>query len=154
MQEKSYQPFEVDQHITAMSRYYAGRIGSKFFMALRDDKKILGIKCPKCGRVYWPPRQTCGPCFYNMSEADMLELGPGGVVVSFTKVEYDEPVIPRKAPFIYALIRLDGADTAMAHFIEIKEGVTMGIGLNVEAVFAEERKGNILDISHFRPVAG
>jgi uncharacterized OB-fold protein len=152
MATQVFWPFEVDQHITAQSRYYAGGIGSAFFVALRDGKKILGTRCSKCGRVYAPPRQTCGPCFFNMSEADMVEIGPEGTVETFTVVNYDEPVMPRKAPFIYAVIRLDGADTGLAHIIDEADPASVTIGMRVKPVFEENRKGNILDIRHFRPV--
>ncbi|RPI97169.1 MAG: Zn-ribbon domain-containing OB-fold protein, partial [Spirochaetales bacterium] len=145
MNENVNRPFEVDQHITAMSRYYAGRIGSRFYIELRDRQKIMGIKCPKCGRVYAPPRQMCGPCFYPMNEGDMVEIGPMGTVVSYTRVEYDSAVMPRKYPSIYTLIQLDGADTALPHFLECG-AETVEPGMRVEPVFAEERKGNILDI--------
>ena len=149
--EKAYWPFEVDQHIRAQSRYYAGKIGSKFYVALRDSGKILAVKCPRCGKVYMPPRQTCGPCFYNMSEDDMVEVGPGGVVETYAVVNYDEPFMPRRAPFVYAVIRLRGADTGLVHFIDEAGPGGIEIGMEVEAVFAPERKGTILDISHFRP---
>jgi uncharacterized OB-fold protein len=151
-EEREYGPFEVDQHITAHSKYYAGRIGSLFYAALRDDKKILGITCRKCNRVYWPPRQTCGPCFYNMAESDMMEIGPQGILEAFTLVTYSEPVHPRRAPFIYGIIRLDGADTGMAHFVDEVDFERLEIGMRMQPVFEEERKGTILDIRHFKPV--
>jgi len=53
-EEKEYGPFEVDQHITAHSRYYAGKIGSLFYTTLRDHKKFLGIKCETCDKIFWP----------------------------------------------------------------------------------------------------
>lgn len=144
--------FEVDQHITANSKYYAGKVGSPFYIALRDRKKISGIKCTKCNKVYFPPRSTCGVCFSALTENDMLEIGPAGKVETYTRVTYSEPVHPRKAPFIYAVIKLDGADTGMAHFLDEVKYEDIRIGMKVEPVFAEERKGNILDIKYFKPV--
>jgi len=45
----------------------------------------------------------------------------------------------------------DGADTGLAHLVaEYREG-ELRSGLRVEAVFREERKGDILDICYFRP---
>ena len=34
-------------------RYSVGRWGSKFLAELRDHKKLLGVRCPKCQKVYW-----------------------------------------------------------------------------------------------------
>jgi uncharacterized OB-fold protein len=151
-EEKEYGPFEVDQHITAHSRYYAGKIGSLFYTTLRDQKKFLGIRCETCNKVFWPPRGTCGRCFSQLSEADMVEIGPNGILETFTRVTYHEPVHPRKAPFIYGIIKLDGADTGMAHFIDEVAFEQLETGMRLQPVFEEERKANILDIKHFRPL--
>lgn len=150
-EDKEYGVFEVDQHIVAHGRYYAGRMGSLFFVTLRDEKKILGVRCAKCERVFWPPRSTCGRCFSKLSEENMLEIGPDGTVETFTLITYAEPVHPRPAPFIYAIIKLDGADTGMAHFIDEVDFERVEIGMRVQPVFAATRNGNMLDIAYFRP---
>ena len=54
--------------------YSCGKIGSFFFKALRDEQKIFGRKCGKCGKVYIPPRPVCGPCFAPTTE--WVEVGP------------------------------------------------------------------------------
>ncbi len=150
MNESYYPPMEYDQRIKVKCNYYAGIVGSAFFRALRDEKKILATKNNK-GKVYWPPRETCQETYTTMSLDDMVEVGPGGTVETFTRVHYDEPHIPRKAPFIYAVVKLDGADTGITHFVDEVDYSQMKIGMRVRAVFEEDRQGNILDIKHFRP---
>ena len=147
-------PFEVDQHITAHSRYYAGQAGSRFYRALRDEKKILASPCAGCNLVYWPPRTTCGRCFAALKVEDMVAVGPQGSVETFTRVAYAEPVHPVPAPFCYVVVKLDGADTGMTHFLTGIDFAAVHVGLRVEAVFAEERRGDILDILFFRPLTG
>ena len=51
-EQKKYEPFEVDQHMTAHGRYYAGRMGSRFYIALRDKKKILGAQSWKTNEQF------------------------------------------------------------------------------------------------------
>jgi len=41
------------------NQYFAGRVGSKFLIALRDENKILGVRCEKCNKVFVPPREYC-----------------------------------------------------------------------------------------------
>ena len=65
--------------------YAVGMHGSKFFEALKN-KKILAIKCPKCGKVYVPPRRVCGPCFEEMTE--FVEVGPQGSIGTFTILRF------------------------------------------------------------------
>jgi uncharacterized OB-fold protein len=49
---------------------------------------------------------------------------------------------------------LDGADTGFLHLLyEFDEG-GLRSGDRVEAVFADEREGGILDVRYFRPVKG
>jgi len=144
--------FEVAQRIVAHSRYYAGRMGSFFFTRLRDEKKILGVRCDKCNRVLWPPRSTCGRCFSELSEENLVEIGPEGTLEAFTLVTYCEPIHPRQAPFVYGIIRLDRADTGIVHFIGGLDFEKAKIGMRVRPVFAETRRGNILDIDHFEPL--
>ncbi|MBU2552278.1 MAG: Zn-ribbon domain-containing OB-fold protein [Proteobacteria bacterium] len=151
-EEMDYGVFEVDQHITAHSRYYAGWMGSHFYIRLRDEKKIHGVRCESCAKVFWPPRSTCGRCFSQLTADDLVEIGPEGTVETFTRVDYEEPVHPRRAPLIYAVITLDGADTGMAHFLGEVDFDRIEIGMRVRPVFAEERKGHILDIAYFKPV--
>jgi len=145
-------PLEVDQHITAHSRYYAGTIGSLFYTTLRDEKKILGIRCAACDRVLWPPRQTCGRCFTQLSEKDFVEIGPNGTLETFTRVSYSEPVHPAPAPLIYGIIRLDGADTGITHLIGGVPFEALRVGMRMMPVFSEERHGDILDIRWFTPL--
>ena len=48
--------------------YFAGRVGSKFITTIRDQKKIMGVKCPTCNMVYLPPRQVCDKDFTDIRD--------------------------------------------------------------------------------------
>ena len=131
-------------------QYFAGRTGSKFIISLRDKKQILGTKCNQCNKVFVPPRQTCERCFENLTD-NWVELGDTGEVTNFTVVRYEDKHLPRKPPFVLAMIKLEGADTPMAHIVEGVDPDKVEIGLKVKAVFAEETTNCILDIDHFEP---
>jgi len=144
------EPLVVEGKLEIPFKYYAGAQASKFFIELRDNKKILGVKCPRCDKVYFPPRTTCTWCFSRLDE--LVELGTRGELLSYTVVHYSEPVHPVKAPFVYGVVKLDGADTGLAHLIGEVNLDELKIGMRVEAVFKKEREGNILDIEYFKPV--
>ena len=40
--------------------YSVGMHGSKFFTEIRDNRRFMGIRCPKCKKVYIPPRVFAG----------------------------------------------------------------------------------------------
>ena len=130
--------------------YFAGRVGSKFITTIRDQKKIMGVKCPTCNVVYLPPRQVCDKDFTDIRDK-WVEVSNTGTVTNFTVVRYNDKHLPRKTPFVLALIKLDGADTPFMHILEECAIEDVKIGMNVEAVFAKETTNTILDIDHFKP---
>ena len=132
--------------------WHCGHYWSRFFLRLRDDKKIYGTKCPSCGRIYVPPRELCGPCFAKMEE--WVEVGPEGVITGFTVIRhpYINPSTGRlvKVPCTDVYVRLDGADTDLMHWLDETDESKIAVGMRVKAVFREQRKGTIHDIEHFK----
>lgn len=135
------QPFE----------WSAGRYGSKFLTELRDNKRLLGIKCPECGIVYAIPRQVCRTCFVEMD--DWVELSDKGTLTTFTVLGFGfidpDTGVQKPVPYTCAFIRPDGADTMIAHFLDETDVDKIKIGMRVQAVFEEQRKGSLLDIKHY-----
>ena len=142
--------FTVEGKLALPYTYFAGKVGSRFITTLRDQKKILGIRCKTCDKVFVPPRQTCSFCMEDMRDS-WVELQNEGEVVNYTVVRYDDGHLPRKAPFILAMIRLGGADTPLVHILEGMGPENVKVGLKVKAVFAKETTNTILDIDHFEP---
>src|SRR5947209_8741552 len=93
----------------------AGTTGTRFFKALAEEGRFLATRCPACRKVFLPPAKSCGRCLKDCEE--WLEVGPGGVLLSFTQADYESPAHPWPKP-IYGLIRLDGADTALLHVLK------------------------------------
>ena len=79
-------------------------------------------------------------------------MGPEGELVSFTVARRQLAALSKKAPVIFGLIKLDGADTALLHMIGEVDPGKVKIGIRLEAKFSDDRKGGILDIEYFRPV--
>lgn len=144
--------FVVEGKLALPYKYFAGRTGSAFLIALRDEKKILGVRCPECRKVYVPPRSTCER-HVTTRLTEWVPLSGEGVVTAFTVVRYAEPYQPVKPPYILALIKLAGADTAFAHIVKGIAASEMRVGLPVKAVFAKVSTSTILDIDHFAPAA-
>lgn len=134
--------------------YAMGLYGSKFFKELRDNGVFLGVKCPKCEKVYIPPRKVCGKCFVEMTE--FVEVGPEGSIGTFTILRYafidPETGEQKPVPYGYGFIRFDGADTLFQHYIEIDDESKLKIGARVRPVLEEERKGTIRDIRYFKVI--
>ena len=131
--------------------YLAGRVGSKFITSIRDKKAILGIRCDRCDKVFVPPRQTCEVCLEDIRD-NWVQLNNVGELTNFTVVRYNDKHLPRKAPFILGMIKLEGSDTPITHILEGISPEDVKLGLKVKPVFADEGTNTLLDIDHFEPI--
>jgi uncharacterized protein len=154
--EKLADPRDVvlwEGRIPIRHRYTPGVAGEAFFRALKDDGRFLASRCESCGITYCPPRLFCERCFAGPLDAGVT-VGPEGTLESFS-VGYTGPEgEPLDDPVALGLIRLDGADTVVVHFLV--DAAELVAGIRVEAVFLPKarRTGSILDVRGFRPVTG
>jgi len=131
-------------------RRSVGPVLGRFFGALREGR-IEGVRT-RDGRVLVPPAE-CDPETGAPVE-DFVEVGPAGVVTAWAWVPEPRAKHPLDRPFAFALVRLDGADTALLHAVDAGSESRMRTGLRVRARFRPERRGEILDIACFEPEQG
>jgi hypothetical protein len=131
--------------------YSAGAVGSRFLIELRDNKRIMGIRCPTCNRVYVPARSVCKDCFAQLNE--WVEVSDKGTLLTYTVCHQPNRVQPMEPPLVYGIIQLDGADNGFVHMLGEIDPEQLRIGMRVQAVFKEKREASILDIKYFKPLA-
>ncbi|MCP4757186.1 MAG: Zn-ribbon domain-containing OB-fold protein [Proteobacteria bacterium] len=133
-----------------------GAVMNRFFERLQQERRLYGVKCPKCRRVYLPPRLVCGDCWADMNE--WVPLENKGRVMAKTACYYtllnNETGERRQTPFVLALIQLDGADTTFNHFVETDDPELVEIGKEVEIVFQDKLNGDMSDIRYFKLTSG
>jgi uncharacterized OB-fold protein len=113
------------------------------------DGRIEGIRGSD-GKVIVPPTEY--DPFTAAALSEFVEVGPAGVVTAWTWVA--EPRVgkqPFERPFAWALIQLDGADTAMLQAVAVDSPDAMSVGLRVQPRWRAERIGSIRDIEAFVP---
>lgn len=140
---------EIDGRVDIAYRWSAGVAGGRFLKQLRETGAIMGAKCPQCTRVLVPPRSFCEECFVETT--DWVEVGPGGTILTYAESYFGLQGQRLEDPWYVGIVKLDGSDGGLFHRIVADEG-EIEIGAKVEAVLADERKGEILDITHFRTV--
>ena len=127
-----------------------GPVLSQFMTALAD-RRILGARGAD-GRVHAPPFE------YDPVSSDppgeLTEVGPEGTVISWSWMPDPLEGQPLTEPFAWALIRLDGADTAMLHAVDAGSAAAMRTGLRVRPRWSASRVGSIRDIACFEPWDG
>ncbi len=130
--------------------YVAGDYKARYLRALKD-KKILGSKCSKTGKVFVPPLVSSPESFAPATE--FVEVADRGVVTTFCIVNI--PVIGRnlEIPYVAASVALDGAAVSIFALIQECQLADVRMGMRVEAVWKPdgERHGDYEDIQYFRP---
>ena len=122
-----------------------GPVLSQFALALRDGR-IVGSRGAD-GRVTAPPAEfdpTTGA-----PTTDLVEVASVGTVRSWSWQPEPVAAHPLDKPFAFALIQLDGADTALLHAVDADDPSQMSVGARVHAVWHPVRTGAITDIAHF-----
>jgi uncharacterized OB-fold protein len=138
-------------------RFAAGSYMARFLIELRDNGKIFGIKCPNCGRVQMPPRIVCAAC--HIKNGEWVEISHDGTLIGFSIVHLPltDPTTgqPRKTPYTYGTVRLDGSDSGIDHFIDVEPDIEkVWVGMRVRAILRPQadRTGDLNDILHFAPI--
>ncbi len=131
-------------------KYTAGQASSRFLRGIQQGK-ILGQRCPQCGKVYTPPRGACAACGVPTDEE--IELTGKGTVTTFCVVNvpfYGQRI---QIPYVSATILLDGADIGLMHLVQEVDAAKVHMGMRVEPVWvdAAERKPSLESIKYFRP---
>jgi uncharacterized OB-fold protein len=122
-----------------------GPIIGAFLTGLRD-RKIVGVRGAD-GRVLVPAIDYDPVTSEDLSE--LVEVADTGVVTTWSWNA--EPVAgqPLERPFAWALVRLDGADTAMLAAVDVGDSSRIATGARVKARWLDERVGSIRDLACF-----
>jgi len=126
-----------------------GEVIGQFLAGLREGQ-ILGIRTAS-GRVLVPPTEYDPDSGERCSPSDLVEVGGSGSVKTWAWVSESRKRCPLQRPFAWALIQLDGADTALLHAVDAGSIEHMRTGMRVRVRWARERSGRIEDIACFEP---
>jgi uncharacterized OB-fold protein len=118
---------------------------SPFFTALRD-RRIVGVRGSD-GRVLVPPAEYDPVTYEQLTE--IVPVASVGTVVSWSWQAEPLDGQPLDRPFAWALIKLDGADTALLHAVDVDDPSKIKTADRVHAHWADEPVGSIHDIAYF-----
>jgi len=142
--------------------FAAGTTISKFLQGLKEGK-ILGRKCPKCGRIFVPPRSYCEWC--HVATNEWIEVPQTGeihtAVITYISTKREKI----EKPEVVGTIKLDVPGyrdgeyefAGLFHKIcvdpqDVISGKAIGMKVKVKWKPKEERTGSILDIECFEPL--
>jgi uncharacterized OB-fold protein len=125
-----------------------GPVLSRFVTALRD-RRVEGVRGSD-GRVHVPPAEYDPVTGQPLSEP--VPVADEGIVVTWSWQPTPLEGQPLEHPFAWALVQLDGADTALLHAVDAGAPAHMRTGMRVRIRWAERTVGHITDIACFEPV--
>lgn len=138
----------VDTPIDLAYTYTPGVAATRFLRSLQLGR-LVGQRCPRCGKVYVPPRGACSMCGVATDEEVLL---PGtGTVTTFCVTSIPSPGLD--PPYVTAWIRLDGADITSMFLVAECDPADVRLGMRVEPVWvdAAHLQPNLGNIRYFRP---
>jgi uncharacterized protein len=136
----------------AMFTFYKRTKGefSAFFLALKNEKRLLGCKCAECGIVRVPPFLThCPDC--NFAPTELIEVEQVGIMNSTPPITYfATSLFQHMAPYGRGRVIFKGADTAISVNLYTTTGILVpGIikkGTEVKLIFRDNRIGEMTDV--------
>lgn len=134
--------------------YPSGAAGDKFFKHLMKNDTFLSSRCPKCEKVYCPPRLYCEDCFCDIPDEEWKEVPAEGKVRLFTVAAVNAHGKKLAEPRVIALVDIKNTDSSILGMIKTKEPHKYDkdlCGKNVKAVLRpkKEREGTLKDILCF-----
>ena len=103
------------------------------FWRLREAKyRLVGTKCRKCRKLFFPPRSFCPKC-RRKGEIEPFPFSGNGKIFSYTIIRTPPEGFERQAPYAVAIIKLDeGVDVSGQVVGELER---INVGKSVKAVF-------------------
>jgi len=122
------------------------KLMGKFLENLKS-KRILGLKCPKCGLVYTPPKPFCR-CLGRPEE--WVEVSDKGTVTTFVLTGewafrgFDEEAPKEKRTIVG--VNFDGSDTVCLAALMGVNPEDVDVGIRVKVKWPEKPEGALKDI--------
>ncbi len=125
-----------------------GPIYGAFLTGLANHK--VGATVSADGTVFVPPAE------FHASTGERLDnwvdVANEGEVVSWSWEADPDDSQPLNRPFAWVLVRLDGADTAMLHALDVTDTSSVRTGMRVRVRWAADAEPGIHAIACFEPV--
>jgi uncharacterized protein len=113
--------------------------GEAIYLRGLAEGKLLGQRCPRCGKVYIPTRGTCPTDGVPMTE--QVEVADTGTVTTFCIVNVPYPGQKLTPPYVAAAVLLDGADIAFQHLLTGCDVAEVRMGMRVRAHWSQNTIG-------------
>lgn len=70
-----------------------------------NQRRLMGGKCQKCGKVHLPPRPLCDKCFSRGFE--WVELPETGELLTYTVIHVAPPQFESMTPYTVGIVQIE-----------------------------------------------
>ena len=131
--------------------YTSGVAGERFFVALRDEGRMLASRCTACDLDYLPPRIFCEDCFAELTE--YVDIPKTGRVAATTTASVDRSGAKLSDLQVWAFVTFDGIRGGLVHRLLVPpDQARAGLAVRAKLKPQAARTGTIADIEGFEPV--
>ncbi|MEM2093614.1 MAG: Zn-ribbon domain-containing OB-fold protein [Candidatus Bathyarchaeia archaeon] len=96
-----------------------------------SQKKLLGGKCRKCGKIHLPPRQLCDKCL--STEFEWTELSTSGKLITYTIIHVAPTQFQSMAPYAVGIIQLENGVKILGMIKNVPlDKIVVGMPLKME----------------------
>jgi hypothetical protein len=96
------------------------------------EKKLMGVKCKRCGAVIWPPRGICPKCLGYAFE--WVEFVGRGKLLTFTIIHFPPGQFQALAPYAVGILKL-GEGPQLPGMIREVRLADLKIGMDLQVDF-------------------
>jgi uncharacterized OB-fold protein len=134
----SEEPVAMMDYLASITNRNPVPAGADRVVAASMQGRLLGQRCPVCGRTYSGGRGYCPIDAVELTEVHDVDLPQAGTITNFsviTPVQY--PGQTETEPFVRAFVLLDGTDVVLSYqpVVELPAG-EVRVGQRVAAVWA------------------
>ncbi|RLF41627.1 MAG: transcriptional regulator [Thermoplasmata archaeon] len=129
---------------------------ARFWREIPQRYNIIGNKCTVCGRVFFPPRESCPYCRRkSLGKMQKIQLSGKGKIVTYTIIHSATEDFEDQVPYPIAIVELDEGPRITAQIVDCKPE-DVKIDMRVESTFRKIRQdgstGAIYYGYKFRPM--
>jgi uncharacterized OB-fold protein len=139
----------IELHWEQTYRHSLGKY-SRFFIEL-ENQRFYATRCPKCGKIWTPPRPVCPD---HLEITEWIQLSGKGRLAGFSVIHYAPAQASwLKPPYVFAYVQLDGADTLFAHLLQNYDDLAdLRMGMPVKVVYNKGPVDHPLLLMGFEPI--
>jgi uncharacterized OB-fold protein len=101
------------------------------FYRFCGERKLMGVRCKKCGAISWPPHSLCSGCFSNTME--WIEFKGRGKLLTYTIIHFPPGQFQALAPYVVGIVKLEEGAQLPGMIKNLKlEEVRIGMELQVD----------------------